>query len=423
MNVREYMLTKKEDIRDISVKPRLKEVSPSKSFITSVIGPRRAGKTFFLYHFIKSRRLADEDFVFVNFEDPVEIGEPEKLPVIHKEIHGRLPSFIFLDEVQALDGWVKTVYFLYESRRYYLFITGSSSKLLSREIATQLRGRSKATKILPFSLKEILLVKGIQIREHYSSYEIGAIKGELAKYMEYGAFPDVVLGNAHPSSFYRDYLDIVMYRDVVERYGIENRQALDLFLKAVVSSFAKNFSVNKVFNSLKSMGVSVSKGTLYGFQKILEDVGLVTFLRKFDRSIRRIEMTIPKVYLVDNGIYRFMEGRRYGRLLEGLVFQELVKSGFEPNRDIFYWEKGGKEVDFIVKEGDRMGQLIQVTYASGRDEVEEREIKSLIRAGEYLGCRDLLIVTWDYEDEIKIDGAEIKFVPAWKWAINLPERS
>ena len=422
MNVREYMLTKKEDIRDISVKPRLKEVNPNKSFITSVIGPRRAGKTYFLYHFIKSRGLADEDFVFMNFEDPVEIGEPEKLPVTHREIYGRLPSFIFLDEIQALDDWVRTVYFLYESKRYYLFITGSSSKLLSKEIATQLRGRSMSVKILPFSLKEILLMRGIQIREHYSSYEIGAIKGELSKYMEYGAFPDIVLGNVHPSSFYRDYLDIVTYRDVVERYGIENRQALDLFLKSVVSSFAKNFSVNRVFNSLKSMGVSVSKRTLYGFQKILEDVGLVIFLRKFDRSVRRIEMTLPKVYLVDNGIYRFMEGRRYGRLLEGLVFQELAKSGFEPNRDIFYWEKGGREVDFVVKERDRVEQLIQVTYASGRDEVERREIASLAKAGEYFGCRDLLVVTWDYEDRVRIDGVEIRFVPAWKWAINLPSR-
>ncbi len=111
-------------------------------------------------------------------------------------------------------------------------------------------------------------------------------------------------------------------------------------MKAAVSSFAKNFSVNKVFNTLKYIGVSVSRKTLYNFQKILEDVGLVFFLRKYDKSVRKVEMTLPKVYLVDNGIYRFMEGKKdYERLLEGLVFQEFVKSELEPNREVFYWER------------------------------------------------------------------------------------
>ncbi len=127
----------------------------------------------------------------------------------------------------------------------------------------------------------------------------------------------------------------------MERYGIENRYVLNLFMKAVISSFTKIFSVNRVFNTLKSVGVSVSRKTLYNFQKILEDIGLAYFLRKYGGSIRKVELTLPKVYLVDNGIYRFVEGKKgYGRLLEGLTFQELLKIGLEPNREIFYWEKG-----------------------------------------------------------------------------------
>ncbi|MCD6348087.1 MAG: ATP-binding protein [Candidatus Korarchaeota archaeon] len=420
MKLKEYILTKKEDIRDITVKERLRSIQLNRNFVISVVGPRRAGKTYFIYHFIKSNELRDDEYLFVNFEDPVEVKEPEKLPIVHQEIYGKLPEFIFLDEIQALDNWIKTVYFLYESKRYYIFITGSSSKLLSQEIATQLRGRSITVKILPFSLKEILLMRGMGIKKHYSSYEIGAIKNELRRYMEHGAFPDVVLGNIHPSTFYRDYLDIVTYRDIIERYGIENRYALSLFMKAVVSSFAKNFSVNKVFNTLKSIGVGVSRKTLYNFQKILEDVGLVFFLRKYDKSVRKVEMTLPKVYLVDNGIYRFMEGKKdYGRLLEGLVFQELVKSGLEPNREIFYWERGGKEVDFVIKKDDKVKQLIQVTCASSREEIEEREIESLIKAGRELKCDDLLIITWDYEDQFEVSGWRVRFLPLWKWALGL----
>ncbi len=423
MKLKEYMLTKKEDIRDISVKRRLKKVPVSRNFVISVIGPRRAGKTYFIYHFIKSNRLRDDKYLFINFEDPAEVREPEKLPIVHQEIYGKLPEFVFLDEIQALDKWVRTVYFLYESKRYHIFITGSSSKLLSKEIATQLRGRSITVKILPFSLKEILLARGMEIKGYYSSYEIGVIKNELRRYMEYGAFPDVVLGNIHPSSFYRDYLDIVTYRDIVESYGIENRYVLNLFMKAVISSFTKIFSVNRVFNTLKSVGVSVSRKTLYNFQKILEDIGLAYFLRKYGGSIRKVELTLPKVYLVDNGIYRFVEGKKgYGRLLEGLTFQELLKIGLEPNREIFYWEKGGREVDFVIKNGDRIKQLIQVTYASSRGEVERREIESLIKAGEELNCDDLLVITWDYEDRLKAEGKEVRFMPLWKWALGLHER-
>lgn len=420
MELKEYMLTKKEDIHEISVKQRLKKVHVNKNFVISVIGPRRAGKTYFIYHFIKSNKLRDEDYLFINFEDPVEVKEPEMLPIAHQEIYRKLPEFIFLDEIQALDNWVKTVYFLYESKRYYIFITGSSSKLLSKEIATQLRGRSITVRMLPFSLKEILMARGMKIKKHYSSYEVGAIKNELRRYMEYGAFPDIVLGNIHPSSFYRDYLDIVTYRDIVERYGIENRYALNLFIKAVISSFAKSFSVNRVFNTLKSIGVSVSRKTLYNFQKILEDVGLVYFLRKYGRSVRKVELTLPKAYLVDNGVYRFVEGRKdYGRLLEGLTFQELVKSGLEPNREIFYWERAGKEVDFVIKREGRVRQLIQTTYASSREEVEEREIESLIKAGEELNCDDLLVITWDYEDQLEVGGWKVRFLPLWKWALGL----
>ncbi len=405
------------------MKRRLKKVPVSRNFVISVIGPRRAGKTYFIYQFIKSNRLRDDKYLFINFEDPAEVREPEKLPIVHQEIYGKLPEFVFLDEIQALDKWVRTVYFLYESKRYHIFITGSSSKLLSKEIATQLRGRSITVKILPFSLKEILLARSMEIKGHYSSYEIGVIKNELRRYMEYGAFPDVVLGNIHPSSFYRDYLDIVTYRDIVERYGIENRYVLNLFMKAVISSFTKIFSVNRVFNTLKSVGVSVSRKTLYNFQKILEDIGLAYFLRKYGGSIRKVELTLPKVYLVDNGIYRFVEGKKgYGRLLEGLTFQELLKIGLEPNREIFYWEKGGREVDFVIKNGDRIKQLIQVTYASSRGEVERQEIESLIKAGEELNCDDLLVITWDYEDRLKAEGKEVMFLPLWKWALGLHER-
>jgi len=416
MEIREYLLTKKEDIRDLEAKDRLKSIKENVNYITAVIGPRRAGKTYFLYNLIKKKGLRDEEYLFVNFEENVKVKDATELPIIHQEIYGKLPKFIFFDEIQALREWEKAVYTLYEKKRYCIFITGSSSKLLSKEIATELRGRAITSKIYPFSFKEILLIEKIEKKNYYSSYEMGKIKNLAKKYIEIGSFPDIVLGNISPQTFHRTYLDLVIYKDIIERYGIRNRYLLEYFIRSVISSFAKTFSINKIFNTFKSMNLKVSKKTLYSFQKILEDVGLVIFLKRI--GLRKIELTLPKIYLIDNGIFRFTEYKLdYGKFLEATVLQELCKKGFEPNREIYYWRNSsGREVDFILKKGN-IKQLIQVTYAVARDEIEKREVDSLIRASELFNCKDLTVITWDYEDELKIENRVVKFLPLWKWLI------
>jgi len=169
------------------------------------------------------------------------------------------------------------------------------------------------------------------------------------------------------------------------------------------------------------MNVRVSKKTLYSFQRMLEDVELAFFLKKFGGGLRRMELTLPKAYLVDNGIFSVSETRYdYGRLLEGAVMQELVKNGLEPNKEIFYWRSNmGREVDFVIREGGNVRQLIQATYASGRDEIGKRETDALIQAGEQLGCRNLIYITWDCEDEIKRNGSIVRCLPLWRWFIDL----
>jgi len=420
MELREYLLTKKEDIKNLEVKDRLIEVKENRNFIVAVVGPRRAGKTYFLYNLIKKRNIKDENYLFVNFEENVVINDPVELPIIHQEIYGRLPEYLFFDEVQAYSNWQKAIYTLYERKRHHIFITGSSSKLLSREIATQLRGRAVTAKIYPFSFMEILSLENLELKKHRSAYEIGRIKNLARSYVEKGGFPDIVLGHASPSTFFRDYLDLIIYRDIIERYGIKNRHALEFTIKAVLSSFTKTFSVNKTYNTLKSMGAKVSKKTLYNFQKILEDIGFAIFLKRIDQSQRKTELTLPKAYLVDNGIFRFTEYKLdMGKLLENAVLQELCKRGLEPNRQIFYWKDNtNKEVDFIIQHEKETKQLIQVTYASDQNEIEKREIESITKASDKLNCNNLTIITWDYEDQKRYKNKTIKFTPFWKWAAN-----
>jgi predicted AAA+ superfamily ATPase len=420
MELSEYLLTKKEDIRTLEVRERLKEVKENKNFATAIVGPRRAGKTYFLYSLIKKRNLRDEDYLFVNFEENVEVKSPVDLPMVHQEIYGKLPEYLFFDEVQALNDWQRVIYTLYEKKRCYIFITGSSSKLLSKEIATQLRGRAVTSKIYPFSFKEILSLEGVKSKKYYSAYEAGRIKNLARNYVERGGFPDVVLGHIHPPTFFKDYLDLVVYRDVIERYGIKNRYILEFFMRSAISSFGKIFSVNKIYDTLKSMNIKVSKKTLYNFQKILEDIGFIIFLRKIGESLRKVELTLPKAYPVDNGIFRFTENKLdLGRSLEAAVLQELCKEGLEPNREIFYWrDPAGREVDFILRDGAEIRQLIQVAYASNKGEIEDREINSLLKASNLLNCKNLLTITWDYEDEIKLRNRIIKFSPFWKWQLD-----
>jgi predicted AAA+ superfamily ATPase len=420
MELRNYMLTKKESIRDLRVEDRVAEVKENKNFILSIIGPRRAGKTYFIYNLIRKRKIKDEEFVFINFEEPVEVRELDEVITGHYEIYGREPVYIFLDEVQSFSNWEKHVYSLYERKRYYIFITGSSSKLLSKEISTQLRGRAVPLYVFPFSFTEVLKINGLELKKYYSSYELAKIRHILSSCLKRGFFPDVVLGNIDPFEFFREYLDLVMYKDIIERFGVRNRYALELFLKSCISSNTSLFSVHKVFNSLKSQGVKISKKTLYAFQRIVEDVGFGFFLKKFEWSRRKIELSIPKFYLVDNAIYTYVEREDVGRLLENVVFLELIKNGLIPNEDFFYWRNTkGNEVDFVIRRGPHIEKLVQVTYASGRDDVNKEEINPLIKASTELRCNDLLVITWNYEDELKLENRKIRLLPLWKWLTEI----
>ena len=409
------MIDRKNDIKLLDVQQRIINLKPTKDFVLSIVGPRRAGKTYSLYYFIKSNELKDEEYLFINFEE-IEEALENFMAKFH-EIYGKSPEYLFLDEVQNLEKWEKEIYRIFEKKRFYIFLTGSSSKFLSKEIATQLRGRSITIKVFPFSFKEVLQINKL-IKKFYSSEEIGRIKNLLRVCLREGCFPDIVLKKATASSFFSEYIDLVIYRDIMERYGIKNRVALEFFIKNAISLNSNIFSINKIYNTAKSVQIKVSKNTLYDFQKFLEDVNIIFFLKKYSRSVRKRELSLPKAYVIDNGLYTFTTYRHdLGMQMESFVFQELIKSGYSPNKDIYYFGNG-LEVDFILLEKERVKQLIQVTYASSRDEIERRELKSLIKASELLKCKDLLCITWDYEDEMKLDDKKIFFTPLWKWLLS-----
>ncbi|MCD6367556.1 MAG: ATP-binding protein [Candidatus Aenigmarchaeota archaeon] len=392
--------------------------------VISFIGPRRAGKTFFMFQIMKElmKKKEKERFLYVNFESDLLIGcdvnDMRKMMDIFYEMYPDNKDkkvYLFLDEIQNVDGWEKFVRSVMDQENAQIFITGSSSKLLSKEIATSLRGRTLSYVIYPFSFSEFLKAKEFKMEKFLSSKKKARMLNLLRDYLK-GSYPEVVVFGRERDKILSEILDVTIYRDVVERYGVENIKVLKLLLRGTVSS--KYFSVHKFSNQLKSMGMRVSKNTVYNYLSYLGDSLVLYTLKKYSKSYKEMEQTKSKIYFVDTGLLIVEGVEDIGRLIENVVFVELIRRGSIPNKDLFYFDTGVGEVDFVIKKGKKIKQLIQVTYSSSMDEVKDREIKSLLKASEQLKCKNLLVITWDYEDEIILERKKIKFLPLWKFLLS-----
>jgi len=421
-----YLADKKEQIRRLKVLSRSITIQKTKQFVIPIIGPRRAGKSFYLYDLILNTfNIEDKDFIYVNFEDPEMIGADMRVMSdavsVHEEFYGKIPEYIFLDEVQNIDHWEKAVRGLYETKNHYLFISGSSSKLLSKEIATSLRGRTLTYSILPLSFKEFLAFNDFTIKSLLSTSDENQIKNHLRKYMEFGGFPDIVFDNQIADRFFLGYLDLVLFRDIIERYNIKNIFIIKFLIRSMLTSFSKQSSVNSTFNTLKSQGIKVSKKTLYNYTLYLEDSFFAFFLKKCSWALKNTEASVPKVFINDTGlITSLISGfsENFGRLIENIVFLELKRAQNEnPGLEIYYYDNGG-EVDFLLKEKRTIQQLVQVCYDIEDPDTKKRELKALQKAGEELQCSNLLVITWDKEGEEQMGNNKVIYVPLWKWLLK-----
>ena len=418
--VRDYIVEwmKREIVKGVS---RELEVSRRKDRVISVIGPRRAGKTFYFYQLMGEDRA---NSLYLNFEDTrlmdVTFKDIRDLIRIYIEVAGKAPRNIFFDEVQNVKNWELAIRELLDLQHYNMFVTGSSSKLLSREIATQLRGRTFSYLLLPFSFREFLRAKNV-FTEKMTMDEAAKIRGYLKEYLEFGGFPEVVFEEAEKERILKEYFEMILFRDIVERHKLKNISLARFLLSFLLQNFSKEISVNKVLKSLSSQ--RFGKNTLYSYIDKIQDSVALFILNRFSLRVYQRESWPKKIYLCDTGltkVVRFSED--IGKLMENCVFLELLRlTNKKPMLEIYYWKNHeGAEVDFLLKEGVEIKELIQVTYASGRDEIDEREVKSLLKASKETGCKNLRIITWNYEGIDKIDNRTIKFTPLWRWLIAEP---
>jgi len=388
----------------------------------SIIGPRRAGKTYLMFQLINrltSGGLPREKTVYVNFEDPRLVGAELKDLLTFLDVYYEMfpenakgECHFFLDEVQNVPDWERFVRFLLD-RNQRVVVSGSSSKLLSKEIATSLRGRSLSVRVYPFSFREVLKANDLKVEKFYSTYEKARINKLLREYLHWGGYPEVVLNPHLRAEILRDIIDLTIYRDIVERWGAENLKALRLLLKML--AFSSHLSASKAYRNLKSLGVGVGKATVANYIEYFSDAMILHPLRPYVKSYKLQERMGFKPYLVDNGLLKVMGVEDEGRLLENLVFAELLKRGHVPNEGLFYYvTRNGREVDFVIKGRE----LIQVT-AELHERNRERELRALIEAGRELGIGKLTVVTLEQDDVVKMRGKEIRVTSLRKWLLAL----
>jgi len=369
--------------------------------ILAIVGPRRAGKTYFMYQLIQSLvqsgQYSKEDILFIDFED-YRLGEftgdtmDELLAAFH-QLAGRYPRFLFFDEVQHLPGWDRVLRTLHNRRRFKIIVSGSNSKLLDREIATELRGRYEDITMLPFSFREYLQYRGISFTPaSIRTAARGNIVAAFDEYMRHGGFPEVVMARtaAERRKLLQSYFKTIFYRDILERYNIKARHVLDALMNDVLETYSGIFSITRFEKHLKDGGLPGSKRTISNYLHYLRDAFFVIANDKFSYLPRRRIMNPKKVYLTDTGFVAlgrpFAENR--GRLLENLVAIEL----FRRNMEIYYF-KNRHECDFIIKQGPRPTQAIQVCWEL-TDQNERRELAGLVDACKFLDLRSGIILTY-----------------------------
>jgi len=387
----------------------------------SIIGPRRAGKTYSMFQIMKKllEKYEITQILYLNFELTVlknlSLEDLDLIKETYFEIYPENKNkkvWFFLDEIQNVENWETWVRTLLEED-INVFISGSNSKFLSKEIATQLRGRSLTYVVFPFSFQEFLRAKHMEPEKYSSSRERAKIMKALREYLNFGGYPEAILYPEEREKIITEIVETTIYRDIVERYRVKNVKALRMLIASLINSASKTFSVHKFYNFLKSQGIKVSKTTLYEYLEALKDVFFVFPVHRFSHSLRKSEQTLPKVYLVDNGILYTNGIRDKGKLLENLVLVELKRRG----KEVYYYSNN-YELDFVVAKGKTVEQLIQVCYDISDYETKEREIKSLLKTSELLRCKNLIVITWDYEGEEEFKGKKIKFIPLWKWLLH-----
>lgn len=395
-------------IEHAHIVPRNIQFPQSEEMIKVAIGMRRSGKTFALYQRIKellSLAVKKEQILFIDFEDdrllPMSAKEMGKLLdeffSLYPENHQR-KCYFFLDEVQNVENWHQVVRRYYQSKNVELTITGSSAKLLSREIHTSLRGRSLSVEVLPYNFDEYRIANHLkEPTAPFGKQAYDMANKQMQDFFMKGGFPAVQQMQTNEwRETLQGYVDTLILKDVIQRHNVTNITLLKYLTKSMLVNAAAPFSVNKFYNDIKSQGHKVSRETLHHYVDYLEDAFLIFNVPVYSESVRAQHTTSNKIYAIDNGlIHAFSLNIKelYHKFLENQVYLDLRRQG----KKIFYYTtQDGYEIDFVTVDKNGERELIQVTWDMSDAKTSEREQRALDAAEKELGIKGKIITGREY---------------------------
>lgn len=407
----------KEQLFSLSYVERTKTAQARKwldsDLIKVILGPRRAGKSVFSLMLLK-----DRPFAYFNFDDEAlpEKGEFNYNELMHElgVVYGETKNILF-DEIQNLPKWELFVNRLHREG-YNLILTGSNARLLSKELSTALTGRHMPIEIMPFNFKEFLRAKQFEISPGETSFsgDKNKLLRLLEQYLISGSYPEVTIKDLDPKGYLDVLFDSLLFKDVVKRHKVRFPGEIDNLGSYLINNVSTQYSLRKLTNVLGfRSGVTLEKYISY-----LTEAYLIFSLHRYSyKAGERLESP-KKTYVVDNGFLTakaVQHSPDNGKLLENLVFTELVKNDYKPNYDLFYYKtRNDREIDFILKKGVTVIELIQVAYEAKDPDTEQREIKALIEASKELETNNLTIITWGEKKEVKKGDSIVNFVPFWE---------
>jgi predicted AAA+ superfamily ATPase len=391
--------------------------------VVTLVGIRRSGKTYLLYETMRRlmvRGIDRKQLIYLNFEDdrllPIKTKELDLILRAHEELYPDFvgkPRYFFFDEVQNAPRWETFIRRLDDTRTGSVFVTGSSSQLLAGELATGLRGRSISYEVFPLSFSEFLAFRDLR-HEPYSRASDSQMAAALLEYLTVGGLPEVVLADsALRPRILKEYVDLVFYKDLVERYRVSNPLLLRNLLKHCLGNPASLLNIHKLYNDFKSRGFELSKNTLYTYLGYLEESYIAFPLPIADRSIRKQAINPKKLHAIDWALgYPFVPERTIdiGRKLESAVFLHWRRQ-----REDLAYLGGDREVDLVVNP-ETPEELINVAWSLVQPDTCEREIRSLTGTSVAMPDARRLLIAHELSASAQTDGIEV--VEAWRYLLG-----
>ncbi len=389
--------------------------------INDITGMRRSGKTFLMFE--KIGKLPKQATIYVNFEnrkllpikpsylnDIIDFINEEKLLEKYKKL------YLFLDEIQKIDGWEQFVRGIYDEYKgkIKIFVSGSSANLLSKDYGELLTGRHLTTNVYPLSFREFLRFKDCKPEKSTQA------KALLREYLLYGGFPEVVLAKEKEQILGQLFSD-VLSRDILSRADIRREQILEEFAYFLISNISNRLSFNKMSRYFKSRGIKISVQTLENYFYFMKNAFLLFDALMFSLKVKDQLQYSRKIYCIDTGLANligFKLSEDMGKLYENTVAVELLRRK-KLNTRVFYWhDQQQREVDFVVKQGLKVEQLIQVCYDLSDEDTKKRELAGLSKAMDEFELNEGTIITKDYENIEVVGEKKVKYVPLWAWLLE-----